>query len=106
MDRSGTPAYLVYYHKGEIKVKHGNVRNLGGVFFPDNEYIWHVGIPYAYYVVSSKGKMLVKDASDIPQARKAICKHYANKINGISDRAISSLNNIDKMIRTEKGVTQ
>lgn len=98
MDRSGIPAYLVYYYHGEIKVKHGNIN---GVFFPDNERAWHTKIPDKLYKVSSRGKILVLDKEDIPMAKRAIYNHYLKRIDEVSSKAVASLRNIQKMVREE-----
>ena len=95
MERIGTPCYLVYYHRGEIKVKHGLYNR---VFFPDNEYAWHSKVPHQFNVVSSRGKIIVRNAEDVPRAKEAVYQHYLNKIDDINNKAIASLSNIAKMI--------
>ena len=90
-------AWLVYYYKGEIKVKKGNVR-IGHTFYPVEENIWHCGIPDKYMEVSSKGKVLVRQKEDIPKAIQMIFEHYLKKIDQVSMATIRAVENIKKMI--------
>ena len=100
-DTSKLPVcWLVYYHKGEIKVKKGTLgRNF--LFFPENENIWHTGVPHRAMQVNSKGKVLCWHEEDVPVARGMICEYYINKVDNVSDRAVTALENIKKMIAKE-----
>lgn len=93
-------AWLVYYYKGEIKVKKGNVR-IGHTFYPVGENIWHCGIPDKYMEVSSKGKVLVRHEEDIPIAKRMIYEHYLGKIDEVKTITVRALSNIKKMIEGE-----
>lgn len=102
-DTSKLPVcWLVYYHKGEIKVKKGN---LGKNFYPQNENIWHTGIPTRSMEVSSKGKVLCWREEDIPKAKQMILEHYLQKIDEVGEIATTALNNIKKMIGRETMIT-
>lgn len=92
--------WLVYYFKGEIKVKKGNVR-LGHTFYPEGERIWHCGIPSKPMVCTSKGKVLVWNEEDIPKAKEMIYQHYLKKVDEVKDIAVSALDNIRKMVEKE-----
>lgn len=93
-------AWLVYYYKGEIKVKKGYVR-IGHTFYPIGENYWQCGIPERYMEVSSKGKVLVRHKEDIPIAKQMIYEHYLGKIDEVSTVTVRALNNIKKMIEGE-----
>ena len=99
MDRTGIPCYLLYYYRGNIKVKHGK---WSGVFFPDNENACLTKVPQRFNVVSSRGKIIVRDAEDIPKAKEMLYQHYLNKIDDINHKATTSLTNIKKMV--ERGI--
>lgn len=96
--------YLVYYYKGDIKVKRGNVC-LGGNFYPENEDIWHTHIPIRPMQVSSKGRVVCWRAEDIPKAKRMIYEHYLGKIDEVHTVAIRALSNIKKMIEGADMIT-
>ena len=69
-------AWLVYYYRGEIKVKHGTV---GLNFYPDNSYSWQTGIPTEYMKINRAGKILVENEDDLPKAKEMLKTYYLNK---------------------------
>lgn len=93
--------WLVYYYRGEIKVRKGNVR-LGHTFYPEDTDTWQCGIPERSMEVTSKGKVLVWNEEDIPKAKQMIFDHYLNKVDQVQGIAMSQLNNIRKMIEKER----
>lgn len=105
--KKGNPVFLIYYYKGEIKVKEGYVETLYDLpyavrkFYPKDENKWHTGVPYGFGFVNSKGKILVKHKEDIPKAKQMIREHYTAKIDEVKDRAVASLMNIQNMIKSE-----
>lgn len=100
----GKTKYLIYYFRGEIKVKEGYVNTLNDipypetVFYPKNENTWQTGIPSCCGVVSSKGKIVVRNKEDIPKAVRMVQEHYIAKIDETQNKAITALTNIQKMI--------
>lgn len=69
-------SYLIYYYRGEIKVKAGY---MDGVFFPlDKKHTWQTGVPDTPMVVNSKSKIWVKRTEDIPKAKELLKEHILN----------------------------
>lgn len=69
-------SYLIYYYRGEIKVKEGY---MGNNFYPlDKKYPYHTGVPHKPMIVNSKGKIWAKQKDDIPRA-KELLKDYITK---------------------------
>lgn len=104
----GKTKYLIYYFRGEIKVKEGYVNTPNDipypetVFYPKNENTWQTGIPSCCGVVSSKGKIVVKHKEDIPKAIQMVQEHYIAKIEETRNKGITALMNIQKMIEQMK----
>lgn len=96
----GTPKWLVYYHKGEIKVKKGY---LGRCFYPEDQNTWMTTCPREYMKVTSKGRVLVRNEEDIPKAKEMIRQYYVGKISDIENIAIAQLTNIQKMLKEVSG---
>ena len=70
-------SYLIYYYRGEIKVKAGY---MDGVFCPlDNKHTWQTGVPHKPMVVNSKSKIWVKRTEDIPKAKELLKEHILNR---------------------------
>ena len=95
--------WLVYYYKGAIKIKKGR---MGRNFYPDNEYLWHTGVPRKAMQVSSKGKVLCWNETDVPLAKQMIYEHYVKKVDEVRDRAVAALDNIKKMVESEEIQTE
>ena len=104
----GKTKYLIYYFRGEIKVKEGYVSTPNDipypetVFYPKNENTWQTGIPSCCGVVSSKGKIVVEHKEDIPKAIQMVQEHYIAKIEETRNKGITALMNIQKMIEQMK----
>lgn len=95
--RVGETKYLVYYHKGEIRVQEGYTgRNHSFVLVHEDR--WLTTAPKEYMKVSEKGRVLVKNKEDIPIAKQMIREYYANKVDEVKDRAITALTNIKKIV--------
>ena len=89
--RIGEPEYLVYYEKGEIKVRKGWAEK-GEIeiyntykrnFYPADKDTWLTTCPIAYMEMNSKGRVLVKNEEDIPKAKQMIYEYYISKIKEI-----------------------
>lgn len=96
----GKTSYLVYYHKGQIKVKEGY--SGGMIFYPKDVNTWMSKCPARFMEINSRGKVLVSCKEDIPKARQMIIEHYRNKITEYQDSANRTIRNIGKMIEAQK----
>lgn len=102
--KTGPSAYLVYYHKGEIKVKRGYPTLSGypyaqSIFIPEDGNTWMSKCPAEYNKISSRGKVLVEHEEDIPKAKEMIIKHYQNRCKEIQDAANATVSNITKILQ-------
>ena len=91
--------WLVYYYKGEIKVRHGKTDFKN--FYPDDSRTWLTKCPIGNMQISSRGKVLVMDENDIPRAKEMVYQHYLKKIDAVKDKALAALGNIERMIESE-----
>ena len=107
--RTGRLFWLVYYHKGDIKVeagyRHGGYPYSKGTFTLRDRNTWLVRIPYYPMEVSSNGRVLVMYEEDIPEAKQMIRDFYVSKINTIENNSIRQLQNIRDMIIKQDKVT-
>lgn len=99
--RTGRLFWLVYYHKGDIKVeagyRHGGYPYNKGTFTLRDRNTWLVRIPYYPMEVSSNGRVLVMYKEDIPKAKEMLIEHYKNKLDSLKrqkDIAISNIENL------------
>ena len=92
-------AWLVYFYRGEIKVRHGNTDGLN--FYPLDSRTWLTKCPIRTMEVSSRGKVLVWNKADIPRAKEMVYQHYLNKTDEVKDKALVALGNIKKMVESE-----
>lgn len=95
--RVGETKYLVYCHKGEIRVQEGYLGS-NHSFVLANEDRWLTTAPYEYMKVTQKGRVLVKNKEDIPKAKQMIREYYAGKVDEVKDRAITALINIKRIV--------
>ena len=98
---NGPIGYLVYQYKGQIKVKKGRV---GWNFYPVNENPSHymTGIPTRYNVVTSKGKILVRNENDIPEAVTKLQEYYAKRRDEIERKGYTANKNIVSIINQKE----
>ena len=96
----GIPKWLVYYHKGEIKVRKGYL-GVKNNFYPVDSDTWMTTCPREYMKVTTKGRVLVREEKDIPQAKEMIKQYFIGKISEIENIAVSQLTNIQKMLKED-----
>ena len=101
--RKGNPQWLVYYHKGEIKVSKGYLGEYGNFYLADREY-WLTTASSEPMKLNAKGRVFVVNKEDIPKAKQMVYEHYIGKIDDIKERALASLYNIQNMIYEEAKV--
>lgn len=95
--RIGETKYLVYYHKGEIKVQEGYTGS-NNSFVLAHENRWMTTAPHEYMKITTNGRVLVRNKEDIPIAKQMIREYYAGKVDEVKDRAITALTNIKKIV--------
>ena len=95
--RVGETKYLVYYHKGEIRVQEGYLGSNHSFVLVDEDR-WLTTAPYEYMKITQKGRVLVKNKEDIPKAKQMIREYYAGKVQDVRDKAITALNNIKNIM--------
>ena len=101
--RVGKPKWLVYYNKGEILVSKGYSSDHHTFVLADRN-TWLTTAPYEPMTLSKRGRVLVENEEDIPEAKRMIYEHYIGKIDDIKEKATLSLYNIQKMIMKEGDV--
>ena len=89
----GTPGYLIYRYKGEIRVKKGIKGRY--VFYPDNQpYSWMTNCPERFGEVTSAGRILVKHENDILEGVEMLREHYRKKIENVQHTSSTTIKNI------------
>lgn len=98
---SGPIAYLIYQFRGQIKVKEGRV---GWNFYPTGSIPSHymTGVPRRYDVVTSKGKILVRNKEDIPEAIAKLQAYYAKRREDIECRGYQANKNVVSIINQKE----